>query len=511
MTYSGRPWSSDAAWVEGALRSRSRGRRIGVFLIAACVVTTTFAGYGYLMGPSLPPARSFSLSIDSTPTGIPFTIDGVNRTTPHHGPLRAGDHTIAMPWSAVVGGIAYRFRAWTDGGRDPTRTIDLTGDNALAATYARPVAATPVATDSAVGVLSLTTMGAHKFLADSRGHLIVVYVNDVWAIAVAVNNGDPMRDAWSPPFVSERGFARPAAVLAADDTLHVLAERASGIFDVVVHLQRDPGGRILGGTFDAPILIGPGGGYPSATRAHDGSVWAVWNVREATGSSYNASRLIAGHWTPESGWTSRAIAVDTENTERFYATIIERPDTFTLYVFANRGELSPDRNLLFVAASFSIGGWTWQPADLAYETIAARGISDSTSAAWDPVRRLVVVVNDHTGTPSFFAFTLDSNDRKTHLDTPAFGIVNNDWGTILVDSVTGDYYLVFLETFANTVNGRILFARWDGHSWSDFSVLDAGDSDIAVQVRAGGGPIKDFVFGRGFTSGAVRICYGRID
>lgn len=510
MTSSAWPSPRDAPWVRARLWWRTLSRPITALLIAAFVVSATLIGYEVLVGPASPPVRYFSLSIDSTPTGIVFEIDGVKRTTPHTGPLPAGDHAIAMPRTAVVGGIAYQFQAWSDGLRDPVRTIALTGDNALSATYARPVAASAVATDAAVGVQSLATMGARKFLGDSRGHLIVVYVNKVGAISVAVNNGDPMRDPWSLPFVSEPGFARPAAVLLTDDSMHVLAERNNSIFDVIVHLQRDSLGGISGGMFAAPSLVGAGGGYPSATRAHDGSLWAVWNVREGTGGSFSASRVIAGHWTAASGWTTQTIALDTGNTERFYSTIIERPDTYTLYVFANRGELSPNRNLLFVAASFAGGNWTWQPADLAYETIASRGISDSVSATWDPVRRLVVVVNDHTGTPSFFAFTLDPSDRKRHLDTPRFDIVNNDWGTILVDSDSGDYYLLFLETFANTLNGRLLYARWSGASWSDFEVLDEGDADIAVQVRAGGGPIKDFVFGRGFTSGSVQIHYGRI-
>lgn len=452
------------------------------------------------------------LAVDSLPSGITFTLDGVTNRTPFSRSLPEGAHTIAMPPHAVLDMVTYNFLRWSDGDPSPVRQINLQGDNALSASFTMPVSPFAVAEDSYVGVLSLATNGGRNFVADSRGKLIVAYVNGGGRLAITVNNGDPRSDGWLPAFVSGTGsYSRPAAVLRTDDELHLISELASNVADQVVRFERDPGGNIINATFDPPVTIGSNGRYVAATRAHDGSIWATWNVREGAGSTYTASRLIAGRWTASGGWITQQIAIDTVNTERFYSAIIEREDNFKLYVFANRGEQSPDRKMAFVSAVFSGGTWTWNPYNLAYETVASRGISDTVDVAWDPFRQRVVVVNDHTGTPSFFVFALDANDVKTHFDTPHFGIVNNDWGAIFVDPVTGDYYLLFMETVIGTVNGRACYSRWSGGTtWSNFIVLDQNTADIGFATRAGGGPDRDFIFGRGFNSGSTEIRYGRI-
>jgi len=208
--------------------------------------------------------------------------------------------------------------------------------------------------------------------------------------------------------------------------------------------------------------------------------------------------------------TLQQIAVDTVTTEPFYPYLIEREDNFKLYVFANRGQESRPRDMAFVSAIYSGGTWVWRSPNMQYEAIAAHGIVDAVAAAWDPVHNLVVVVNDHSGTPSYLAFTLDVNDVKRSFNTPKFVIANNDWGTVIVDPVTGDYYLLFMETIHDTVNGRACYTRWNGTAWSDFVVLDQSSADVAFQVRSGGGPVKDFIFGRGFDSGTVQIHYARI-
>ena len=367
-----------------------------------------------------------------------------------------------------------------------------------------------MAYDSYVGVLSLSTNGGRKFFSDSRGKLIAVYINSVGAMGVSVNNGDPTEDPWTPPFTSARGYQRPAAVLMTDDEMRVLAEFQSSMTELVVHFVRDADGNIVSAAFDPAVTVDIGGAYASAIRAHDGSIWAVWNHRDGSGTTFTASGLISGHWTPGSGWKLQQIAIDTTNTETFFPFIIEREDNFKLYVFANRGQNSNDRNMAFVSARYSGGAWLWGPPNLAFETIASRGIVDAVAAAWDPVRKLVVVVNDHTGTPSYLAFALDANDVRTTFSTPDFAIANNDWGTIFVEPITGDYYLLFMETIPQTVNGRACYTRWNGNGWSDFVVIDQNADDIAFQTRVGGGPNKDFVFGRGFDAGSVQIRYARI-
>lgn len=488
-------------------RRSSPGWLVVVLLVAATLVTATVLGF-HMFTALRNPVQTFALHVDSAPQGLPFSIDGTSYKTPYASNVSQGFHTIRMRSYAVIETVTYNFRAWSDGERSSVRTIDLQMESRLFAEFGEPVSRFPVASDSYVGVLSMAIDGGHKFLADSRGKLIVVYVNGLGSVAVTVNNGDPVTDRWQLPFVSKPGFVRPAAILSTDDELHVLAESNGDVVDLVIHFARDAGGNITGGTFDPIVLVDEDGQYISAIRAHDGSLWAVWNHRDWVGSLFTASRLIVGHWTPTYGWEKETIAVDRINTERFYSIIIQRDDNYKIYVFANRGEDSVPRSLAFVSAGYSSDGWTWRPPNLTYETIASRGISDSVAAAWDPVHKLVVVVNDHSGTPSYFAFTLDSNDVKTHLDTPHFDIVNNDWGAILVDPVTGDYYLLFMEAVNST--GRLCSSRWSGSAWSDFNVIDENSEDISIQTRSGGGLERDFIFARGSVSGTVEIHYGQI-
>jgi hypothetical protein len=458
---------------------------------------------------TIPPPPTFTMAIDSRPRGIPFTIDGVRHTTPFNGSLVARLHTVIMPSYAVIDGVTYNFQRWSDGAATRSRGFHLQANHSLSASYVTTVAALPVASDSYASTLSLSTNGGRNLLVDGLGNLILVYINALGQVAVTVNHGDPMGDPWQSPFVSPRGYSRPAAVLLTDNEMHVVAESQSTVMDLAVHFSRDPRGNITGATFDPAVPVDDQGGYVSAVRAHDGSIWAVWNRRDGTVGAFTASRLVAGQWTPAGGWTKQDVAIDTGNPERYYPVIIERQDNFKLYVFANRGEDSPDRSFAFVSAPFSGGTWTWGTADLAYEVIAARGITDTVDAAWDPIRNLVVVVNDHTGTPSYFAFTLDANDVKTHIDTPHFAIVNNDWGSILVDPTTGDYFLLFMETYGAAV-GRACYSRWTGGLWSEFVVLDESTVDTAFQTLSGAGSYKDLVFGRGSVSGSVEIRYARI-
>jgi hypothetical protein len=489
-----------------AYSRRGPERLLPVLLVAASFVTLSIIAFQLA---TMPPPPRFTLTIDSEPRGISFTIDAVRHTTPFTGSLVVQIHAIVMPTHTVINGVTYDFLRWSDGEGRRSRGLNLRANHSLSASFVAPVAASPVAWDSYAASLSLSTNGGRNFVADSLGRPLVVYINALGQVAVAVNPGDPMRDPWQTSFVSLRGYARPAPALVTDDELHVLAESQSGVTDLVVRFTRDSRGNITGAIFDPAVGVDDQGAYISAIRAHDGSIWAVWNRRDGPAGAFTASRLVVGHWTPAGGWTKQDVGIDTGNTERFYPVIIERQDNFKLYVFANRGEESPDRGLAFASAAFSSGNWTWGPVDFSYETIAARGITDSVDAAWDPVRNLVVVVNDHTGTPSYFAFTLNANDEKTHIDTPHFPIVNNDWGAVFVDPISGDYNLVFMETYGGAI-GRACFTRWSGGQWSEFVVLDENPSDAAFQTRHGPGAAKDVIFGRGSISGSVELRYAQV-
>src|SRR5207253_3206873 len=77
--------------------------------------------------------------------------------------------------------------------------------------------------------------------------------------------------------------------------------------------------------------------YVSATLAHDGSIIAVWNSAIPASSS----TVFALRWTFASGWRSVSdpfsaapdvVIVDVSDTEPMHPNVIERPDTFAVYV-----------------------------------------------------------------------------------------------------------------------------------------------------------------------------------
>ena len=77
------------------------------------------------------------LSISSSPiSGVVFTLNGVNRTTPFSSVLDEGSYTVVMPLTMSADGKAYNFVDWDDGTTNPIRSIDLTKDTAITAHYA---------------------------------------------------------------------------------------------------------------------------------------------------------------------------------------------------------------------------------------------------------------------------------------------------------------------------------------------------------------------------------------
>src|SRR5947208_13635406 len=96
---------------------------------------------------------------------------------------------------------------------------------------------------------------------------------------------------------------------------------------------------------------------------------------------------------PFSAATDVVIA-DVSDTEPIQPNVIERPDTFAIYVMGNRGPRSNLTTLVFNSATFNGAAWTWGIQDLAYETNASRGLSDATDLTWDPVRSVVVAADN---------------------------------------------------------------------------------------------------------------------
>jgi uncharacterized repeat protein (TIGR02543 family) len=85
-----------------------------------------------------PPSPSHTLTVNSTPVNVQFTIDTKTATTPYTETLQEGTYTITMPqtWKDPATGKTYKFNSWEDGSTNPTRTITLTADTTVTANYA---------------------------------------------------------------------------------------------------------------------------------------------------------------------------------------------------------------------------------------------------------------------------------------------------------------------------------------------------------------------------------------
>jgi hypothetical protein len=84
--------------------------------------------------------QTHELSISSSPiSGVTFTLDGTNWTTPFSSSLEAGSYTVVMPLNVTVAGKVYSFVEWNNGITSPIRSIDLTSYTAITAYYSTPI------------------------------------------------------------------------------------------------------------------------------------------------------------------------------------------------------------------------------------------------------------------------------------------------------------------------------------------------------------------------------------
>lgn len=109
----------------------------------------------YVLSPTPPTAHI--LNVGSSISNTPFTVTGgtqMSNVTPWSGTLDEGAYVILMPATALVSGQTYAFQQWDDGTTNPARTINLTQDTTIQATYV------PVAVDTAVVSGTITAAGA---------------------------------------------------------------------------------------------------------------------------------------------------------------------------------------------------------------------------------------------------------------------------------------------------------------------------------------------------------------
>ncbi len=398
----------------------------------------------------------------------------------------------------------------------PRRILSFVLILALASSVVLPVLAatlsvSTVAADSEDGATSIAVLGGQKLIVDTYGKHLAVYVDSSGRLAVTVANGDPRQaGAWSPPVkspVPSSSYARPAAVLATPTSLRIIAEGGTGshyLVDVPVTLTRDSGGNIGTISYGTTKTIDSSGSafYPSAILAHDGSIILVWNAEQSASSKVNGLR-----WIPSSGWkslidtsstTPTTLISDTSNKSPIFPSVIQRPDNRKLYVLGNRG--SGSSNLVFSSATFNGQSWNTGNQNLSYETNAARGVEDATSVVWDRTRSVVVAAYDISGTNKYGVFTIDSSDKKTHIDTPSLSVSDNDGGGISVDVATGNYYLFILDANTDGSSGRIVYITRTSGSWSTtLNLVDGGTSkDIdALSVQRATTPEPSILYSKG--------------
>jgi PKD repeat protein len=82
------------------------------------------------------PPPVHTLTVESTPIdGVDFTVDSASYTTNATVQLVEGDHTVTMPDLLMVGMDHYKFLKWEDDSTNRVRTINLTSNKTITATY----------------------------------------------------------------------------------------------------------------------------------------------------------------------------------------------------------------------------------------------------------------------------------------------------------------------------------------------------------------------------------------
>jgi len=82
------------------------------------------------------PPSEYALTIHSSPTGIPFTVDDTSHVTPWSGTYSAGASvSFEMPEIQTVGGATYYWNQWNDGNTSRSRTVIMNRNIALTAYY----------------------------------------------------------------------------------------------------------------------------------------------------------------------------------------------------------------------------------------------------------------------------------------------------------------------------------------------------------------------------------------
>jgi len=84
-------------------------------------------------------AWEYTFAVNSSPTGVMFTVDGVSNMTPWLGAYEDGTSvSLEMPETHVVGNSKYYWNQWSDGNTSRSRTIIVDANITLTAQYTGP-------------------------------------------------------------------------------------------------------------------------------------------------------------------------------------------------------------------------------------------------------------------------------------------------------------------------------------------------------------------------------------
>jgi len=454
---------------------------------------------------------SFTPSSPLTGQAVTFTGTASGGTAPYTFSWTFGDGAIGTGNPAT--------HTYTTSG-SYTATLSVTDSKGAtgAASTAVTVTGTPppsviVASDAAPGLSSLATAGGEKLIQDSAGKMIAVYTDSTGRVGLIYTNTDPMLGGWSIPVKSPTpvfAYARPAAVLVSLTSLRIIVEGGSGtgrISDIPVVIQRDSQNNITGFTVGAPTTLDSSGlgRYPAAVLLHNGDVLATWAWQNSTRTMVKSLR-----WDPSTGWTNLAgssstpdiVLLDSVSITWFVPNMIERLDNNNVYLMANRFS-GPPETVALNKAAWNGSGWSWGSQNITYETNCSDADDDPVALTWDPVRSLVVVAYGITGTLSYGVFTLNSQDVKTHNDTPSLAVTNRGWAGIAVHITTSDYYLFLMNVNTDGGSGPLGYVRLPaGGVWSPtVNYLDSATTDQVLSLRpTGTSPTIDLLYATGTSS-----------
>src|SRR5438105_11312993 len=98
----------------------------GDAIVALAVGGALAVGIGLAVAyaqPPPPPGQRGTLTVSSTPGGIPIQVNGASQLTPFSQTYDAGTAiSITVPATATIAGQGYTFQQWSDGSTSLTQT-----------------------------------------------------------------------------------------------------------------------------------------------------------------------------------------------------------------------------------------------------------------------------------------------------------------------------------------------------------------------------------------------------